>query len=249
MAKLIVGVNDLATVRPDLIKEWNYNRNIDIKPEDVTCGSGKKVWWICEQGHEWECTVNTKNKCPYCTNRKVLKGYNDLASASSYLVKEWNWLKNGGLNPEEVSKLSEKTVWWVCSQGHEWKATVNQRYRYGTNCPYCSNKKVKVGYNDLGTTNSELVDEWDYERNTDLSIKEVSGGSAKTVWWKCNMGHRWQAKIVERTKGKTGCPYCRGKLASEGFNDLATEYPDLVKDWLNSEGMKAMNKYNPMEFI
>ena len=35
----------LAEARPDLAKEWNYEKNGDLKPEDVSCGSGKKVWW------------------------------------------------------------------------------------------------------------------------------------------------------------------------------------------------------------
>ena len=29
-----------------LMDEWNWERNIDIEPSQVTLGSGKKVWWI-----------------------------------------------------------------------------------------------------------------------------------------------------------------------------------------------------------
>lgn len=36
----------LADERPDLAKEWNYEKNGDLKPEDVSYGSNKKVWWI-----------------------------------------------------------------------------------------------------------------------------------------------------------------------------------------------------------
>lgn len=36
----------LAEARPDLAKEWNYEKNGDLRPEDVSCGSNKKIWWI-----------------------------------------------------------------------------------------------------------------------------------------------------------------------------------------------------------
>lgn len=33
----------LAEARPDLAKEWNYEKNGNLRPEDVSCGSSKKV--------------------------------------------------------------------------------------------------------------------------------------------------------------------------------------------------------------
>ena len=85
MSKLIVGVNDLATVRPDLVKEWNYIKNEDLTPDMFTCGSKTKVWWKCSKGHEYQATIGNKYKgssCPYCSGRKVLRGYNDLVTLS-----------------------------------------------------------------------------------------------------------------------------------------------------------------------
>ena len=55
---LIIGENDLATMRPDLAEEWNFEKNGEIKPYDVTCGSNKKVWWICKHG----CCLFQKDK-------------------------------------------------------------------------------------------------------------------------------------------------------------------------------------------
>ena len=76
--RVISGVNDLFTLRPDLAKEWDYEKNDTLKPSDVMVSSGKKVWWKCSKGHEWETTVNTRSGgrgCPYCahnTPKKVL---------------------------------------------------------------------------------------------------------------------------------------------------------------------------------
>lgn len=41
----------------------------------------------------------------------------------------------------------------------------------------------------------------------------------------------WEATIVSRTTKGIGCPYLSGKKVYVGFNDLATRYPDLVKEW------------------
>ena len=63
-----------------LVSEWNYKKNTGIHPRDFSCGSNKKVWWICDKGHEWEASVISRNRgtsCPFCSNRRVLKGFND----------------------------------------------------------------------------------------------------------------------------------------------------------------------------
>lgn len=36
MSKLQVGINDLATVNPELAKDWDYEKNGDLKPTDVS---------------------------------------------------------------------------------------------------------------------------------------------------------------------------------------------------------------------
>ena len=66
--------NDLTTTNPKLASEWNYDKNGDLKPEDFTANSGKKVWWKCAKGHEWQATVGHRNRgrgCPYCAGRKM----------------------------------------------------------------------------------------------------------------------------------------------------------------------------------
>lgn len=86
------GVNDLATTNTDVAKEWHPTKNGETTPHDVTQGSGKKVWWQCDNGHEWEATVNNRAKgseCPYCSNKKVLKGFNDIATTHPHLVKHF----------------------------------------------------------------------------------------------------------------------------------------------------------------
>ena len=55
-ARVIAGINDLATLEPLLVKQWSKKNK--IKPTEVSIGSHKKVIWRCEKGHEWEAAVN-----------------------------------------------------------------------------------------------------------------------------------------------------------------------------------------------
>ena len=91
--------------------------------------------------------------------------------------------------------------------GHSWEAMVSARTgKYKIGCPFCSNKKVLPGYNDLETKYPELCREWNYEKN-DLLPSDVVCGSGKKVWWKCAAGHEWQAVIANRVQG-AGCKVC-----------------------------------------
>ena len=48
---------------------------------------------------------------------------------------------------------------------------------------------------------------WNYQKNNNINIETITLGSNKKVWWKCDKGHEWEAKIVNRTKG-AGCQIC-----------------------------------------
>jgi hypothetical protein len=122
------------------------------------------------------------------------------------LASEWHPTKNGDLLPTMVSLHSGKKIWWECSLGHEWQATVANRVK-GRGCPYCSNKQILQGYNDLATTNPEIASEWHPTKNETLLPTMVSSGSHKKVWWKCKSGHEWETAIYNRIAG-SGCPIC-----------------------------------------
>lgn len=209
--KILNGYNTLNDLDQKIIKEWNQEKNQQLKPTDIYSNSNKKVWWICEYGHEWKTSVysrTVKNTgCPYCTGKKLLTGFNDLATKSEKLSNEWNIEKNEFLSPSEIMPGSKRKVWWKCNNGHEWEAAVSDRYCGGNNCPYCTGKKVFRGYNDLATKNKRITSEWNYSKNLDIKPTDVTCYSNETVWWKCKEGHEWQAKISNRTNGR-GCPIC-----------------------------------------
>ena len=115
----------------ELSHQWNYQKNQGKNPNDYTAMSGKKVWWICDKGHEWESRISDRmrgNGCPYCSGKRPILGETDLKSKFPDLVKEWNYNKNNTL-PEEYCLHSGKKVWWKCLNGHEWQATIDSRTR------------------------------------------------------------------------------------------------------------------------
>lgn len=200
----------LLTTNPTLASQWHPTKNGSLSPQDVTENSTRKIWWICNNGHEWQATINSRNfgsGCPYCSGQVAISGVNDLKTVNPTLAKEWNNKKNGRLKPSNVLPNSNKKVWWKCKEGHEWQAIIKDRSN-GRGCPICTNRKILAGYNDLATTHPLLADQWNYVKNGDLKPTELSAGSGKKVWWVCpKCGYEWQATINNRSNG-TGCPNC-----------------------------------------
>ena len=220
---------------PELLAEWDFEKNQEVEPAGIAFRTHELYWWICRRGHSYKASPHNRavgKGCPYCAGRKILQGFNDLASQRPALASEWDYEKNAGLSPEEVLVTSSKRAWWKCDKGHSWDTIVLVRSRYGCGCPYCSGHKVVQGYNDLATLKPELLSEWDYERNTDFTPMEISVFSAKRVWWKCAMGHRWRTAVANRGRPDgTGCPYCSNKKVQAGYNDIATVRPELLFEW------------------
>ena len=195
---VLAGFNDLATVLPKVAAEWS-DRN-EKKPTEVTAFANSKAWWKCKTcGYEWNTLISTRSygsKCPCCNGYVLVEGKNDLKTTHPNIAEEWSE-KNFPLQPDEVNAKSRKNVWWHCKKcGNEWKSVINARVK-GTVCPVCAERAVLAGYNDLATTDRELLAEWDYELNK-LKPTEISRNSSKRAWWKCRYGHSWSMKIIER---------------------------------------------------
>lgn len=235
MSKIIPGVNDLNTTNHELASQWHPTKNGDLTPFDVSAGSGKKVWWLCEKGHEWQAQICSRSKksqgCPYCSGRRPIPGETDLATLKPAVAAEWHPTKNGSLTPDQVSCFTHKEAWWLCPAcGHEWKSSISNR-SCGNGCPRCSGKVLIVGANDLGSQNPELAAQWHPTKNGNLTPSDVSQNSGIKVWWLGKCGHEWEAKVSNRQIRKDGCPICSGLKILPGFNDLATLFPKIAAEW------------------
>lgn len=370
--RLLVGFNDLSTLYPDLSEEWDYEKNGELKPSQFTPRSHKKIWWKCKKcGDSWLTEIYVRVKghgCPYCANKKA-SSKNNLATVAPDLAAEWNYERNGTLTPKDVAPNSPKAVWWRCSRGHEWKAKVQNRY-LGRGCRICSaelkssfpeqairyylskyfktesrfrieNWEVDIFLPDLNIgieydglawhlTSEKLIDRemrkndfikkssiklirvketksiqednnstiflniskngyvysqldnaiirllilltgkkesafninhqrdrtdilssyikltkennletevkeatifWDYEKNKELQPNQFTRNSNHVVWWKCpTCGGSWEKSIIAFSKGDR-CPYCSGHRLLPGFNDLETMFPEVANEW------------------
>lgn len=227
--KLLAGFNDLQTKFPQITAEWDYNKN-SLTPSQVFPGSNKKAWWKCSVGHSYSSVISSKiklkNGCPYCSNQKVLEGFNDLATTNPELAKQVN-VEKSDFTPLQIVEGSNKIVWWKCEENHEWKAKVSDRKKYG--CPYCSNQRLLIGFNDFASNNPQLLKEWDYDKNT-VSPENLFKKSYHKIWWKCEKGHSYEMRSSDRIRGYN-CHYCSGRYPIKGETDLFTTHPDLCKEW------------------
>jgi len=229
---LILGINDLLTVNPELAAQWDYDKNNGLTPDRVAANDNKKAWWLCGKGHSWQAAVSSRNQgrdCPYCTNRAALEGYNDLASLRPEIAQQWDYSRNHELSPKQVTEYSNRKVWWKCSNEHSWRTSVAHRSK-GTSCPYCANKLADVGVNDLKTLRPDIAEQWNRPKNANLTPDQVTLGSSRKVWWVCKRGHEFEATVVARVHGSR-CPYCIGKRPIVGETDFATVHPELLGEW------------------
>ena len=93
--------------REELLRQWHPEKNADLSPQEVCSGSNRKVWWICQYGHEWEAAVKSRVRgagCPFCSNRIIYKG-NDLRSTHPLLAAQWHPSRNGSFRPENLSTV------------------------------------------------------------------------------------------------------------------------------------------------
>ncbi|MGE8081620.1 zinc-ribbon domain-containing protein [Peribacillus loiseleuriae] len=125
----------LAFNNPDLLKEWNYEKNASINPWKLNFQSNKVVWWNCVKcGNEWEASISQRVK-----GNKWCKRCKSISVTHPDIVKEWHLTKNPGLSPEELSFGSNKEVVWQCTRKkeHVWSETVNSRCSRIFGCTQC----------------------------------------------------------------------------------------------------------------
>lgn len=125
----------------DLVSTWHPSKNGNLTPFEVMPGSAKKVWWRCENGHEWQASPLTRkygHGCPRCAHHKSGHRIDILAAVNPTLAEQWHPTQNGALTPHSVTGGSGRKAWWRCARGHEWQARVYARHALGNGCPDCS---------------------------------------------------------------------------------------------------------------
>jgi hypothetical protein len=236
--------NSLATVRPELVPEWDNVKNGLLTPSDLTVGSSKKVWWRCKlnEDHSWQAPISNRTGqgqgCPFCSGKRV-DHTNSFATKHPHLVDFFDEEKNV-CSPDSILGGSQKKFWWKCPNGpdHEWKATALSISSSKTPCPFCPPRITKLSVtNSLqawstrnGSRGRQILSEWDNVANKGMSPDEVIYAKQKVlVHWQCSIAedHRWTSSPYNRTVAGFDCPFCSGRRPSS-TNSLELVNPELA---------------------
>lgn len=263
--KVIAGVNDLATLRPDVAKE--LHKDNEISPSKLACNSKKKLKWQCSYcGNIWRSEVYSrtrKHNCPQCVQRRITaKGRQrdgSLLLAVGHFIEESipGEIKDFlvSTNPEkEYERLYDtsrrKKANWKCKIcDKSWTETPKKFLEYKS-CPFCdgggmNSRGVRLPYEK---TLSKILDENTELREEYLKCKDnpepnnISYQSAQMVHWKCNKGHIWSTPVYQRVKrnnGKTNCPKCHAISMSSRSEREVLEY---VRSILPDTEVKANDR-------
>ena len=113
-----------------------------------------------------------------------------------YLINEWDYEKNAPLTPDDVSYGTNDKVYWKCSINHSWPAAISSRTGYKkAKCPYCGNKRIKIGFNDLET--------WSKENGLDYIIDEFGADTDLATQMLLKYDHYMLMSLKERKVKRT----------------------------------------------
>jgi hypothetical protein len=241
--------NNFEAKFPNLAKEWDTKKNENLSPKNFSFGSNAKIWWNCSSSNSHSYQMSFANRangqgCPYCAGKKVSSD-NSLGVNYPKLVEEWDYNKNK-LTPYQITPSHDKKIWWICIKNklHNWQAPPYSRIK-GSGCPIC-NGKVIVEETSLKYNYPKIAQEWHPTKNI-LSASQVHKSSLKEAWWEChkNKEHIWKTRVVERTVGKTNCPFCSNQKTNH-TNCLTATNPELLKEWdYNLNSNISPDKINP----
>ena len=211
------GFNDLATTHPQLAEQL-----VEVDPTTITAGSNRPCAWRCVRDHVW--VVPPYNRmigmgCPFCSGKRVLAGFNDLATTHPEIAATAE-----GWDVTALTAGSNKKVGWRCEKGHDFSMAVANRALRFQGCPVCLGKKVLPGVNDLATLRPEIAAQ---AHGWDPSTVVIYANKRRE--WRCHRGHTWTQTVAMRTTGNS-CPYCANQLVWVGFNDLATTHPEIAAE-------------------
>ena len=230
--RVLPGFNSLADKKPGLLNEWSPINEYHFS--DYVYTSSYSALWICPTCHgEYQARICDRDvgddACPYCSNRRVLPGFNSLADKKPELIAEWSPSNEKGAS--ETLATSPLYAKWICPICNgEYSARICDTEAGDNSCPYCANRRVLAGFNSLEVTKPELVAEWSPNNNRHPS--DFLGTSTYSALWICPTCHgEYQARIRDRDADDDNCPYCKGVIVLPGYNSFQSKHPQMMGEW------------------
>lgn len=240
--------NSLAMAFPNLVEDFDYSKNGDLTPLELTQGGKTKIWWKCKTcEHSWSGRISHRTStgagCPCCSGNDVHSdGRNSMRNTHPKLASEFHPSKNQNMTPDNVKAGTGRRIWWICQDcDYEWKVAGSNRVSQNSGCPVCAGKAVHTdGRNSFANVLPGLAIEWHPTRNQNLTPNRVTVGSNKSIWWICDCcEHEWRTKISHRTGVGSDCPACAGKAVHiDGRNSMRKTHPELAIEFHPSKNGK-----------
>lgn len=238
---------------PELAAELLPELNGGARPEDFAAGGSRAATWKCSTcGHTWETTrvvtrVKQGTRCPKCGggNRRVPRS---LAQRSPELAAEWHPEKNN-CSPDEVAVGNNtRAAWWLCKQGHEWRALISTRFYTGCGCRVCSYSTPsgiegrlrdrlnvsRFGFGSPAQSDVALEQRWPNGHPFRVDFLGRLPETKRSVIVEYD-GRRWhapedrQAVDTEKTQALLDAGFVVVRVREDDLPHLAMDHPDLLQ--------------------
>jgi hypothetical protein len=226
LGALASSTNNLTLV-PEFKAQFHRKKNGTLNPRKISKSYNEKIWWQCRvsKDHEWQVSPRSRTDrgnitgCPFCLPNAPAVAYsNSAAKRFPKVEKLWHPTKNGQLSPRAVRPFSKEKVWFKCPKNpaHEWQSAVSLvTSSKESGCPYCSHRAFAPDH-ALSVTHPELAKEWHNKKNGKKTPTNTPYYSKERIWFRCSLDprHQWSVVLCIRTRNGSGCPFCRGRRAS-----------------------------------
>lgn len=240
----IPGHNDVFTLYPELKEQWS-NNNAD---DPSTISFDKKVEWVCPtSGGRWNATVNQRIrngenngfKSVFETGKRVLAGFNDIATTHPEVLQWWDYEKNEK-TPQEITSHHHGKVWWIDEDENSYQMSPEKKCEKGQGSPFAAGKQISPG-KSFGDLRPDLAKQWNQKKNGDITPYDITPKSSRKFWWICpDTGKTWQATPKYRSaQSHSKSPYMTGKKVLPGYNDLKTSHPELAREFSDDNELSS----------
>ena len=185
---------------PVLLDNWSSENKVD--PYMIPPTYSKPIVWQCKNGHTWSRSIALQSKildCPHCKSEQ-----NSFFAAHPEMREQWDADRNGNIDPDSIPAYSNQKFFWMCPNGHSYKAAPEKLMRRKVRCPVCSS---------FGFVRPDLIEEWHPTKNGDKTPYDFSAKSKYVAWFKCPYcGEKYTSRISNRCERKgPGCVKCKGE--------------------------------------
>ena len=210
-----------------LMAEWGWDKNNDLDPSTVSCGSSKKVWWTCKEGHEWEAQIKNRTKgsgCPHCyhARQRNLPSRNGLQKTHEEFVDDLR-----RRNPNELIIIGKYTtargqIEWECKECKKHIFSSPKHLYTATGlCSECLNARIAE---ETIKKNKENFLKGLQERDNPPELLEDYKGMLKPIKVRCSIcGYIWSATPSNLLRYVSACPECERNNRVKTHVDFISE--------------------------